>query len=277
VADHFEGLIPAGPAKSGELAAHAERLVNQVPELLDELKFHSLVEETMQLVRATNRYFEASAPWALVKTDKARCGEVLYECAEALRIAAVLLSPIMPERTAALFARLGEPVENFTLDASAKWGRLRTGAKLTHGDPLFPRIDEKELPRLLPELFGGTVPAAATPAAPTTTVELIEIQDVSKVQLRVARVVEAARVEKTDKLLKLQIELGDERRQIIAGIAQHYAPEALVGKLIVVVANLKPAKLRGEESQGMLLAAKQNGELKLLTVDGTIASGAGIG
>ncbi|MBI5059854.1 methionine--tRNA ligase [candidate division KSB1 bacterium] len=278
VVDHFDGLIPVGPAVPGALASHSARLVAQIPELLDQLKFHTLVEETMQLVRATNRYFEGSAPWALAKTDKIRCGEVLYECAEALRIAAVLLSPVMPERTSVVFARLGVPVERFTLAESARWGGLRSGAKLVHGEPLFPRIEERELPRLLPEFFPDVSPsAAAAVAPPQPTVDLIEIGDFSKVQLRVARVLSAERVEKADKLLKLQIEVGVERRQIIAGIAQFYSPESLIGRLIIVVANLKPARLRGEESQGMLLAAKQNGELRLLTVDGTIESGASVG
>jgi methionyl-tRNA synthetase len=272
VADNFDGKVPSGPAEPGELAVQAAALIAQVPAWIRELKLHILVEETLQLVRATNRYFEANAPWALVKTDKQKCGEVLYTCAEALRISAVLLSPVMPERTARLLARLGEPMERYALSAAA-WGRLRPGAKLEHGDPLFPRIDEKMFPSLLPEIFGETQPAPVT----TPLADLIEITDFTRVNLRVAKVLAATPVEKTDKLLRLQIEIGAETRQIIAGIAQHYKPDEIVGKLIVVVANLKPAKLRGELSEGMLLAAKINGKLKLLTVDGMIESGAAIG
>jgi methionyl-tRNA synthetase len=238
-----------------------------------------LIEETLQVVRATNRYFESSAPWALAKTDKKKCGEVLYECAEALRIAAVILYPVMPSKMADLLARLGEPVENFHLAEAARWGRLRVGAKLKAGEPLFPRVDEKSLPQILPELYSGTPSSSATPPPKPVEEEnagLIEIQDFAKVQLRVAKITAAEKLANTDKLLKLRIEIAGVPGQIVAGIAQFYKPEDLVGRLIVVVANLKPAKLRGEVSEGMLLAAKTDGRLVLLTVDGEIPTGATI-
>jgi methionyl-tRNA synthetase len=230
------------------------------------------------VVRATNRYFESSAPWSLAKTDKQKCGEVLYECAETLRIAAVILYPVMPKKMAELLARLGEPVENFKLDDSTRWGRLRAGAKLRMGEPLFPRIDESTLPQILPELYSEKDVRTATPKTvlPEDTVALIEFQDFSKVQLRVAKVLTAERVAGTDKLMRLRIEIADTSRQIIAGIAQFYSPEELIGRLIIVVANLKPAKLRGELSEGMLLAAKTDGRLVLLTVDSDIPSGANV-
>jgi methionyl-tRNA synthetase len=273
VGDHFDGDIPAAPTVSCELAAMAAGLVKSIPDYLSDFRLHVLIEETLQLVRATNRYFESSAPWALAKTDKQKCGEVLYECAEALRIAAVVLFPIMPLKMAELLSRMGEPVENFHLQDSAQWGRLRVGAKLTIGEPLFPRIDEKTLPGILPDLFSAD--AKVKPVAKPETVEgLIEIQDFSKVQLRVAKVIAAEKLANTDKLLKVQIDLGGESRQIIAGIAQHYAPDSLIGKLIVVVANLKPAMLRGEKSEGMLLAAKADGKLVILTVESDIPTGA---
>jgi methionyl-tRNA synthetase len=278
VNDYFDGRIPEPPAIPGSLAPLTKSLADAVPQFVEEFKLHALIEETLQVVRATNRFFESSAPWALAKTDKQRCGEVLYECAETLRIAAVILYPVMPKKMADVLARLGEPVEDFTLATAARWGRLRAGAKLKMGEPLFPRIDEKTLPQILPELYGGEGQprvTAPTPAAETPP-GLIEFQDFSKVELRVAKVVTADRVTGTDKLMRLQIEIGGVKRQIIAGIAQFYAPEALVGRLIVVVANLKPAKLRGEISEGMLLAAKSDGRLVLLTVDSDIPSGASV-
>jgi methionyl-tRNA synthetase len=278
VGDHFDGKIPAAPAKTSDLAPLAEKVASMVPNAVEEFSIHSLIEETMQLVRATNRYFDGSAPWTLVKSDKSKAGQVLYECTEALRIAAVILYPVMPKRMADLLARIGEPVENFELPVAAKWGRLRPGNKLTHGDPLFPRVDERVLPQLLPEFFTGQdiqpVPALA-PGAESKP--LVEIGDFAKLDLRVARVVTAERVPNTDKLLRLQIEIGAERRQIIAGIAKNYEPQQLVGRSIVIVANLKPTKLRGELSEGMLLAAKADGKLTLLTVDDQIPSGATIG
>jgi methionyl-tRNA synthetase len=275
VVDYFGGKIPPKPSAPCDLEATVGSLIPMLPEAVSEFKLHNFIEETMQLVRSTNRYFESSAPWALVKTDLSKAGVVLYNCAESLRIAAVLLYPVMPERMAKLLARLGEPVENFDLKDTTKWGRLRSGAALASGEPLFPRIDENLLSSMLPEFFDGEIPAAPKRQA-EQSVTLIEIQDFSKVQLRVAKVLTAEAVANTDKLLRLRIEIGGEERQIIAGIAQHYKPEVLVGKLIVVVANLKPAKLRGELSEGMLLAAKADGKLVLLTVDGAISSGATI-
>jgi methionyl-tRNA synthetase len=279
VGDHFGGLIPQGPQTPCDLAGMAATLSRDVPEYLSDFRLHVLIEETLQLVRATNRYFESSAPWALAKTDKTKCGEVLYECAEALRIAATILLPIMPVKMAEVLARMGEPVESFHLADAAQWGRLRPGAKLIAGEPLFPRIDEKALPELLPDLFAGEArlkSPAATPSAAVHVEGLIEIQDFSKVQLRVARITSAEKLANTDKLLKLQVDLGKETRQVIAGIAQHYAPENLIGKLIVLVANLKPATLRGEQSEGMLLAAKAGSRLVILTLDGDVPPGSTI-
>jgi len=270
VGDHFDGRMPAPANEGSELRPLAAALVESLSAWIAEFRLHTLIEETLQLVRATNRYFESSAPWALAKTDKPRCGEVLYECAEALRIAAVVLHPVMPRKTAELFARMGEPVENLRLEATA-WGRLRQGAKLEPGEPLFPRIEERNLPTMLPELFESS--SGAEPA-PLPETNLIDIAAFAKVQMRVARVVSAARLPNTDKLMKLSVELGGEQRQIVAGIAHRYAPETLVGRLIVVVVNLKPATLRGETSHGMLLAAKSDGNLVLLTVDQDIEPGA---
>ncbi len=280
VSDHFDSRIPPAGEPESSLREMAQFLVRDVPAYISDFRLHALIEETMQLVRATNRYFESSAPWALAKTDKQRCGEVLYECAEALRIAAVILYPVMPGKMARLLSRLGEPVENFRLADAAAWGRLRAGARLEAGEPLFPRIDEAELAKTLPELFGNgspkTTPAPPPLPLPENVVELIEIQDFAKVQLRVAKVLAAEKLANTDKLLRLQVDIGGATRQIVAGIAQFYSAEEMVGRLIVVVANLKPVKLRGELSEGMLLAAKADGKLVLLSVDGEVCSGSTI-
>jgi len=180
----------------------------------------------------------------------------------------------MPERMASLFARMGEPTENFTLENATTWGRLRAGARFDKGEALFPRIDESELPKLLPEYY--EMNSSAGKAAPADDPNLIGIDDFRKIDLRVAKIVAAERLAKTDKLLKLQIDIGGKPRQIVAGIAEHYQPEELIGKQIIVVANLEPVKLRGELSEGMLLAAKFNGKLTLLTPDGEIPSGSAI-
>jgi methionyl-tRNA synthetase len=277
VGDYFDGKIPAAPADACELKPMAETLARAVPDYVGEFRLHVLIEETLQVIRATNRYFESSAPWSLAKTNRQKCGEVLYECAEALRIAAIILFPVMPSKMADALARMGEPVENFHLEEATRWGGLRAGAALAAGEPLFPRIDEKALPQILPELFAAqSTPPPAVAAKEEPVEGVIEIQDFAKVQLKVAKVISAERLANADKLLKLQIEIGGANRQIIAGIAQFYSPEEMVGRLIVVVANLKPAKLRGEVSEGMLLAAKTGGKLVLITVDKEIPTGAGI-
>jgi methionyl-tRNA synthetase len=277
VGDHFEGRVPEASSELCELARIAQAVVTAAPDHINEFRLHTLIEETLQLVRATNRYFEASAPWALVRSDRTKAGHILYECAEALRIAALILSPVMPERMAQLLARIGEPVENSRLPDSAAWGRLRTGAKFVHADPLFPRIDEAALPQMLPEYFPGVNTTPPTSKSAGSGKEPAEIQDFAKLDLRVAKVIAAERVPNTDKLLRLQIELAAEKRQIIAGIAKDYTPEEIVGRFIIVVANLRPTKLRGELSEGMLLAAKADGKLTLLTVEKDISSGAVVG
>jgi len=175
---------------------------------------------------------------------------------------------------ASLFARMGEPAENFELESATVWGRLRPGTRFDKGDALFPRIDENELPKLLPEYYDGSAPKVKTESTEATN--LITIDDFKKADLRVASITAAERLPKADKLLKLQIDIGGKPRQIIAGIAEYYKPEELLGKSIIVVANLEPVKLRGELSEGMLLAAKAKGKLVLLTPDGEIPSGTAI-
>lgn len=273
VGDHFDGKLPASKDSACEPRDAATAVIERLPSLVNDFNLHTLIEEILQMVRATNRYFEGNAPWKLVKTDLEAAGTVLYNSAEAIRIAAVLLHPVMPERTAKLLARMGEPTEDFKLDSAAQWGRLRAGTRFEKGDALFPRIDEKELPKKLPAYFDTPETPAENPAEDN----LIGIEDFGKVDLRVAQVLSAEKLPKADKLLKLQIKIGEETRQIIAGIAEFYTPEQIVNKSIIVVANLKPAKLRGELSEGMLLAAKADGKLVLLTPDGEISSGAKVG
>jgi methionyl-tRNA synthetase len=271
VGDHFDGKMPKPGDSECELKGIAETVVKQVRPCVEEFSLHSLIEEILQLVRATNRYFESNAPWKLVKTDSQAAGAVLYNCAEALRIAAILLWPVMPERMSSLFARMGEPTENFELESATVWGRLRPGTRFDKGEALFPRIDESELPKLLPDYYEGTAPAGRPET--TEAANLITIDDFKKVDLRVALITAAERLPKADKLLKLQIDMDGKPRQIVAGIAEYYKPEDLIGKSIIVVANLEPVKLRGEISEGMLLAAKAKGKLVLLTPDGEMPSG----
>lgn len=275
---HFDGRVPQGPDEPGPLANQAAALLQTIPQELNEIRLHNIIEEILQVVRATNRYLESNAPWKLVGENPKRAGEVIYEALEALRIAAICLSPVMPERTAELLARLGQPIEEFRLDPHGQWGRLRAGTRMAQGEALFPRIAEDELSALLPEILGKSIQGKEVKPTPPEEekAEEISLEEFSRVQLKVARVLSAERLPKSDKLVKLRIDLGHETRQIVAGIAEHYTPESLVGRSIIVVTNLKPVKLRGEESQGMLLAAIFGDELSLLTVDKDTPSGASI-
>jgi methionyl-tRNA synthetase len=274
IGDFFEGRIPHASAPDAGLQNNSQRLLNEIPGWVAEHKWHVLLEEVMQFVRATNRYFEFSAPWSLVKTDTAAAATVLYNCTEALRIAAVALYPVMPGKMAELLSRMGEPVENFELCSSMKWGLARSGAAMQKGDALFPRLDEAALPAQLPEFFAA--PSVQQPAQSASPTPLLNIEDFRKLELRSAVVLSAERIAGSDKLLKLQVDLGTANRQIVAGIAQHYSPEQMVGKRIVVVANLKPANLRGVSSEGMLLAVKWEDRLQVIEFPETVPSGAEI-
>ena len=187
---------------------------------------------------------EHQAPWKLVQEDKKSAGRVLYTAAEALRISAVLLSPVMPNRTADLFDTL-----NYD-SLSLKWGGLQPGNKLKQHKPLFPRIE------LIMEKKDTEQQK-----------NFITFDDFKKVELKTAEIIKAEKVDGADRLLKIQLKVDADTRQIVAGIAEYYNPETLIGKKVVLVANLKPAKIRGVESQGMLLAASDENSLTLVGLD----------
>ena len=280
VAKFFDGVIP-GPAQLGpleaELQALAEKTIASVRTQVGEFKLHSALEDVLQLVRRANKYMEETAPWKLAKTDLPAAGTVLWHVLEIFRLAATLLSPVIPGKVAGLLHQLGLDESHLQL----AWGVLPAGIMTREAEVLFPRqeyVEEQKEPAV--ESPSAQSQSVQTPPAETATEpepdNLIGIEDFAKVQLRVAQVLEAERVPKTDKLLRLVVSLGDEQRQIVAGIAAWYEPEQLIGKQIVVVANLKPVKLRGIESHGMLLAAKSEGKLSVLTPLGDVATGASI-
>ena len=277
------GEVPALPAADddGILRDLAGEVVAEYEAALDRLDLPNALAAIWRLVNRANKYIDETAPWNLAKapagdSGRNRLAAVLYNLVESLRLSAVLLVPFLVETPGRIWAQLGLPGEVRSSDygAAVGWGGTPAGTRIARGQPLFPRIDLK----------AGEAAAASEPApAPTPAraehgteegvVELISIDDFAKVQLRVAEIVSAEKVEKADKLLKLQVRLGEETRQIVSGIAQHYTPESLVGKRIVVVANLKPVKLRGIESAGMLLAASNEDGLTLVTTDRPIVSG----
>lgn len=230
------------------------------------------LNKTLELVRATNRFVENAAPWKLAKEGKEDVvGGVLYTAAELIRIVTILLYPIMPAKMQEIRAAFGLGDDGLSLDSARTWFDLPHGNKINLKGSIFPRLDPKSIPDLVvrPKNHSGEDEIAEA--------SLVSIDEFAKIDLRVAVVEQAERVEKADRLLKLQIDIGSEKRQIVAGIAAQFAPEDIVGKRIIVVANLEPAKIRGVESKGMLLAAKKGSDLKLIIVDGDIAPGASVG
>jgi len=240
--------------------------------------------QVFRLVGAANKYVDEAAPWALARTDEGRrrLGTVLYNLAESLRIATVALSPVLTRKATEIWAQLGLSGEPSAAGWDAtRWGGIAPGARICRGEPVFPRFDTKaevaSVSAGKPADKPADEPARESADGPTSLEsDLIGIEDFAGVDLRVATILEAKRVSGSDKLVKIQVDLGQERRQIVAGIARHYSPEELVGKQVVVVANLKPATLRGEVSNGMLLAAsttKDPKELSVVTLDRPIRPG----
>ena len=250
IAKNFDNVIPEPGALTDEetkVQKNAESVIMSVNQLIEKMRINEAIEEILQFVRSINRYMEQQAPWKLVKTDKTAAGRVLYTAADALRVSAMLLRPIMPNRTEIILD---------TLDASGtelKWGILKSGTVIKKHLPLFPRI-KVEAP-------------AAEKIKKINLENVITFNEFQNIEMKTALILEAEKVEGADRLLKLQIEVGEERRQIVGGIAEHYMPEELIGKMIVIVANLEPATIRGIKSNGMLLAAKKGKDLSLIIID----------
>ncbi len=266
---YFDGSVPE-PASAGEedaaLTARAQEVVGQVRQGYEDLAFSRILAKIWELVDQTNQYIDKTGPWNLVKTEdgKKRLQTVMYNAAESLRTLAVLVYPFMPDSANQMLTQLGvgQPVEAAGMASVEAWGGLQPGSQVKTGAQLFPRIDDKAAAKILAQLEAPEAPPAA-PAAEESGPEAISIEDFMKVDLRTGKIIEAEQVKKSKKLVKLKVDIGTEVRQVVAGIAEGYAAEDLPGRTIILVANLKPAKLMGIESQGMILAASDNGKIIL--------------
>lgn len=275
------------------LIAMVEALPRKVEEEMNALQFSQALAEIWKVIGASNRYIDQTQPWVLGRSADGmdRLATVLYVLAEALRFVAVLVGPVMPSTVGRIFEQLGVKQDALKTWASlAKFGGTPKGQQVSKGDAVFPRIDIKvELPLLeaenqreLDRAKSGRVPGKTaepvTAPAEKTAEPLAVIGDFQKIHLRTAKVLACEKVEKSDKLLKFRLKVGGEERTVLSGIAQHYQPEQLIGKTLVLLANLAPRTIRGIESQGMLLCAsdEDGGVLRLLTVDGDIMDGADI-
>ncbi len=230
-------------------------------DLIEAYKFRDATLKIMNLARTANKYFDSSEPWKTIKSEPARCGNSIHICLEVIRSLAILVEPILPDTSLRMWKMLN--LEGTPTDAgweSASRMALKAGHTLGRPEILFTKIEDSVIQKHLDQL------PTATEKQIQPQKQAITIDAFRQIDLRIGRVLSAERVPKSDKLLKIQVQLGDDQRQIIAGIAQHYKPEDLAGKKIVVVANLPPAKLMGQESQGMLLAASDDdGHLTIIT------------
>jgi methionyl-tRNA synthetase len=271
----FGGRTPPCSCEDNPLRPLALRIASEYRAAMGELAFHRALEGLWALLSAANQYLVEREPWKLVKSEGAseRLARILWNGLESTRIVAVGLLPFMPVLAPRVLRSLGLSAVPVTLDALA-WGGLPMDAELPAPQPLFPRIDKAAY---LAEPMED--PPVTSPSAPPPTPQEeqqlpeIDIDRFFETELRVATVVAAEAVPKSKKLVRLQVDLGGERRQVLAGIAQQYAPEQLLGRQVVVVANLKPAKLMGLESQGMVLAASEDGVPVLVSPERAVANG----
>jgi len=289
VGKYFDGKVPAAGAEQPadrELRETAMAVLPRIDEDLAALAFTRYLQDVWSLVTRANRYVEENAPWTLAKNkDLERLGSVLYNLAESLRLIGLHLYPVMPTTSQKIWDAIGlhKQVSACLLDEENGWGGLKTGTAIQPGAQLFPRIEKEtrtstekgttKEKKVENTTAGTPTPAPTAPAAPAIP-EMIGIEDFMKVDLRIGRIVAAERVPKSDKLLKLQVDIGVETRQVVAGIGKSYTPEELMNKPVVIVANLKPAKLMGIESQGMLLAGSNGDVLAMATFDRETKPGA---
>ncbi|UQZ48133.1 methionine--tRNA ligase [Bacillus sp. PK3-037] len=280
---YFDGQIGSYKGAVTEfdqtLSSVAEETVKSYEEAMENMEFSVALSTLWQLISRTNKYIDETAPWVLAKDPEKEkeLQSVMYHLAESLRISAVLLQPFLTKTPVKMFEQLG-----ITDDALKAWdsitafGQLKD-TKVQKGEPLFPRLEAEEEIAYIKGKMQGSAPAKEEKKVeePQEVDRLpeITIDQFMNVELRVAEVIEAEPVKKADRLLKLQLDLGFEKRQVVSGIAKHYKPEQLIGTKLVCVTNLKPVKLRGELSQGMILAGEADGVLKVVSIDQSLPKG----
>ena len=280
VEQYFDGVIPE-PAEyedvDQDLKNKGLKTVQEIEKYMDDLKYTNALEELWNFVRRTNKYIDQTQPWILGREEgnEERLGTVLYNLLESLRMIAVMLKPFMVETPYEIGRQIGDETQIKEADwSNLAWGELKTNIEVQKAKPIFPRIDveeyyDKKEDKNQKEEKEKTM----TNENNTNKEDLVNFNTFQKLDLRVAKIKEAERIEDSNKLIKLQVELEDEVRQLVAGIAKHYETDELIGKEIVIVANLEPAEIFGVKSNGMILAASNEDDLTLITPEKAIASG----
>ena len=277
---YFNGEIPAFKENVTEfdetLVTFAKDTLKKVEEAMENMEFSVALSSIWQLVSRANKYIDETQPWVLAKdeNDREKLASVMAHLAEVLRQTGIMLMPFLTVAPSKMFAQLG-----LTEEAHKSWESLSTigcipaGTKVEKGNPIFPRLEMEVEVGYIKEQMKSSAPKVEEKKEEEPKAEEITIDDFFKVELRVAEVLSAEPVKKADKLLKIQLDLGTEKRQVVSGIAKFYSPEDLKGKKVICVTNLKPVKLRGELSQGMILAGEENGVLSLASIDQNLPNG----
>ncbi|SOC26213.1 methionyl-tRNA synthetase [Ureibacillus xyleni] len=283
---YFDGVIPTQNLEETEFDAtlkiHAKQIRLAFEQNMEKMQFSVVLADIWSLVSRTNKYIDETQPWVLAKDEenKSKLASVMANLAESLRHIAVMLQPFMTTAPKQIIDQLGLNESLLAWETIETFGNIipENIKVVEKGVPIFPRLDaEVEVSYIRDQMRSSVqTPQEEEKKSEVQTPEVpeISIDDFAKIDLRVATVIACEQVPKADKLLKLQVDLGYEQRQVVSGIAQYYKPEELIGQKVIVVANLKPVKLRGELSQGMILAGSHDGILKLATVNEELANGA---
>ncbi|MGI1806944.1 methionine--tRNA ligase [Exiguobacterium sp. TDN 0502] len=286
VTKYFDGEIPAYTGNvtpfDATLSDLAKETVTKVEASMEHMEFSVVLSHIWQLISRANKYIDETQPWVLAKDESktVELGSVMVHLVGVLRHVAIMLQPFMTRSPKEIFAQLGLSGQAMDWAALEKFADITPGTKVGTATPIFPRLDVKEEVEAIVDMMRQASAARVEEEEveeededirPETTIDVFD-----QIELRVGEVVTAEKIKKAKKLLKLQVDMGKETRQIVSGIAQWYEPEDLVGRKVIVVANLKPVTLRGELSQGMVLAAEKAGKLELATVPSTMANGASV-
>jgi methionyl-tRNA synthetase len=273
---YCEGTVPLFSDTSREdgetrIRGTAEALFSRVERALADFEYHTALQEVWRLVELSNAYIEESAPWKLARSaeNREKLNRVLYTLAESLRFVGWLLYPFMPDTSTSILKQLGIerlPDSGF-YEGELKWGGLKPGTRIRRSDSLFPRIEVSDA--VVPPV-NRTQPSVSSSAAPPPGISL---EDFSRIELKAGKILSAEPIPKSDKLLKIRVDLGNEIRQVVAGIGKRYRSEEVIGMTVLLVANLQPARLMGVESNGMILAAGSKDLLELVTFQGSVPPG----
>ncbi|ASF37663.1 methionine--tRNA ligase [Halobacillus halophilus] len=281
VSKYFDGQIPELTLGEDEYDQSLEKLSletrHNVENALENMEFSVALADLWKFISRTNKYIDETQPWILAKDEskKDRLGNVMAHLTESLRQIAVMLQPFLTRTPERIFTQLGVKEEaQKTWQSLSEFGAIEAGTAVQKEDPIFPRLDAEEETQIIKDMMKKPAAPKEEEQEEKPETDEVTIDDFMKLDFRVAEVIKADPVKKTDKLLKIQLDLGYEKRQVISGIAEHYTPEQLIGKKVICITNLKPVKLRGELSQGMILAGEDNqGTLSLASVDQTLSNG----